>query len=241
MSESCDRIVELPLQTCIRSHFHPIGTDRVVAVAFFLCGGCSSRGVHHTTNRKNGKDWSARRRHQGRAFHPPAVVITKVWVPLKELMRTPAGVVRQVKGLLVLFMAAVEASLPSSGTPSPVASIAGRAVATAARGSVVITEEKRQEGGKIITRAKARRVTGERFMREKREGDKTVEKGTPKSMVQTLRSWAVQRPRKVQRLLRLPQATPHIEIDDALLMRHHPEGVVPHDAGTVNGYYDCIV
>lgn len=67
-------------------------------------------------------------------------------------MRTPVGVVQQAGYLLVLFVEVTDASLPTNGGVSSfIASIAGRAAATAAHGSAVVTDEEREQADTIVT------------------------------------------------------------------------------------------
>lgn len=59
---------------------------------------------------------------------------------------------------------------------------------------------------------------GKRLMGDGGEGKDAMTEGVPKGKVRTLRFWAVQRHRRVQPLMRPPQTTPQIEIDETLFM-----------------------
>ena len=64
---------------------------------------------------------------------------------LQALIRVPVSVVQQVGFIFVLFRAVIEAMFPTTGgAPSSSASIAGRAAATAAHDSSVVTEKERK-------------------------------------------------------------------------------------------------
>ena len=144
-------------------------------------------------------------------------------------MHTPVGAVQQVGFLLVLFVSVVEASLPTIDAPAA-ASITGRPALTAADGSIVVTKEGSERATKIVAAAKARRARGNRLAGA---GGKARPKDAPNVKMENLRRWAARRNQKVQRLLRLLQQTKEIGIDDALLIRHHAEGIVPREAGKV--------